>query len=168
MKGTCKGESETMKNGKSNGKRGRARKGIANVVSSVIMILAVTMMGVVTLGWANTSFSAQQKQMTESFQETSNTIKEMYVIEDIWLSKVPVNYVNITIRNVGTIGLEIDSIKIQGDSSSYTWTPPADTVLRPKEAYHAGIPFVWNTETILDIYVSTERGSMERSMWKVQ
>ena len=146
----------------------RGRQGFSTVLGSVIMIAAVSLMGSVMLIWANTNLNSQQKELGDYYEDTSNALKETYVIEDVWLSSIPADNVNITIRNVGPINLEIKSIQIINSTDTFVWTPAASALIETKDAYQADIPYVWDTEpSTLDISIHTERGSIERILWKV-
>lgn len=153
--------------------RSRSRKrrsGFSTVVGAAIMIAAVSMLGSVMMIWANSNFGAQQRQIGNYYEQTSNMLKETYVIEDVWLNKDVsnnANYVNITTRNIGSIAIQIKSIQISSGTNSFTWTlSPAVTVLS-NQTYQANVPYNWSGKSTLDISVYTQRGSIERIVWKV-
>lgn len=175
----------------------RGRAGFATVVSAAILISAVTILGSVVLIWANTTFNAQQKKIGDYYEDNSNLLKENFVIEDVWLNKVPSNYINITLRNVGDEAIKVKEISITGFKSDGTKvsniiTTPAftcqgipkhcslpqnsDGLVSTKQTLRVDINYAWkNTidpndpEAIktLDILVMTMRGSMGKVTWKV-
>lgn len=144
------------------------KRGLSTVVSAMIMVAAMSILGSVMFTWANLNFSLQQKQISEQYEQTSNVIQEVYIIEDVWLSETPADYVNITLRNVGSIGIGIKTIQITNSTSSFMWTPPDSVVILPNESYRADVQYDWASEcNSLDISVNSERGSLERVLWKM-
>ena len=175
----------------------KKRSGFATVISTAILIGAVSIIGSVVLIWANTTFAAQQRTIGEYYEDNSNILKENFVIEDVWLNKDPANYVNMTIRNVGDIGIKVEEIKISGFKSDgtkisdITVTPTftcqgspqhcslpqsSDGLVSTKQTLRADVNYTWKNTALpddpqaiktLDIYVKTTRGSMEKVSWNV-
>ncbi len=99
--------------------RSRRRKSaLSTVVSAVIMIAAISIMGSTMLIWAKTVFNAQQKTIGSTYETNSNLLKETFVVEDVWLNKSPVDYVNVTIRNVGDIAINATQVKVTAVNAS--------------------------------------------------
>jgi archaellum component FlaF (FlaF/FlaG flagellin family) len=175
----------------------KKRAGFATVISTAILIGAVSVMGSVVLIWANTTFTAQQRTIGEYYEDNSNLLKENFVIEDVWLNKVPANYVNITMRNVGDAAIKVKEIKIsgfksdgsevsdiivvptftcQGSPQHCSLPQNSDGLLSTKQTLRADVNYTWkNTQSpedpqaikTLDIQVMTTRGSIEKVSWKV-
>ena len=146
----------------------KRRLGFSTVVGAIIMIAAVSILGSIMLIWANSHLNAQQKQIGDYYETTSNSLKETYVIEDVWLyGSSPNKCVDVTIRNVGSIAIQLKSIAIvPSSSSSCTASPLNGVILAPKGTYTATVPYNWSTGSTLDISVNTQRGSIERILWK--
>lgn len=138
----------------------KRRSGYAPVISSAIMLSAVAIMGSVLLVWANTSFMAQQQSVDNYHEKRSNTAKEAVVIEDVWFHSGP-SSVDITLRNFGSIAVNIKSVTIGG--TSY-WT--GERVIGIKQDSTIQVNFAWTAGQEYDIVVTTERGSMLRGIWK--
>lgn len=168
----------------------KKRSGFTTAVSAAILIAAVSILGSIVVIWANTTFSAQQRQIGDYYEKNSNLLKETFIVEDVWLSKVPSNYVNVTLRNVGDIAIDIKEIKIAALNSTGTAActltcvgglstqtvpapfPPTSSngVISSKQTLMIAVANIdWDDDdsTSLDISVTTERGSIERIIWKV-
>lgn len=162
----------------------KTHAGITTSVSAAILISAVSILGSVVLIWANTAFTAEQVKIGDYYEKNSNLLKENYIIEDVWLSKNPANYVNVTLRNVGDITIDIKKIEIFGLKADdtvftsatayppFTGNPPnSDGVVFADNTLRIDVSYTWNDPAnikSLDISVTTERNSMERIIWKVQ
>jgi len=96
----------------------RRKSGISTVVSAVIMIAAVSILGSAMLIWANSIFGAQQRTIGTSYEQNTNLLKETFVIEDVWLSKTPVDYVNVTLRNIGDIAINATQVQVTAVNST--------------------------------------------------
>jgi len=159
-------------------KIGKKRPALSTAVSAVILVAAVSILGSMMLIWANTTFNAESKRMGDYYEKNSNVLKETFIIEDTWLSKNPLNYVNVTLRNIGDIAIDIKEVKVIAlDANSAqirvaTATPPftpgaTDGVIASKTTLRIDVSIQWNDAKTLDIFVTTERGSIERIIWLV-
>jgi len=165
----------------------KKQSGFTTAVSAVILIAAVSILGSVMVIWANTTFNTQRQQIGDYYETNSNLLKETFIVEDVWLSKNPANYVNITIRNIGNISLNMTEIKIialnstgtaactvsceSGTSYTKTVTPAFPTgVIGSQQTLRVDVANIdWDhvNSKSLDISVKTKRGSIERIIWKV-
>jgi archaellum component FlaF (FlaF/FlaG flagellin family) len=165
----------------------KRRSGFGTVVSSLIMVVAVAILGSVVLIWANSSLGVQQKKIANDYETNSNLLKENLVIEDIWLSKSltnPQNYVNVTLRNIGDISIAIKEVKIVSLGSNgvptgcanctrtMTSSFPNNGVIDSKQTLKIDVDNInWNNSGInyrLDISVTTQRGTIEKILWMVR
>jgi len=168
------------------------RSGFTTAVSAVILIAAVSILGSVMVIWANSTFNAERQRIGDYYETNSNLLKETLMIEDVWLSKTPANYVNVTLRNIGDITVDVKEVKIIALNSSgtaactlscvpvngYTQTATApftpnnsDGVISSKQTLRIDVANIdWDhiNSVSLDISITTERGSMERIIWKVK
>ncbi len=95
----------------------RTKRGIANIVTSAIILTAVTVMGVFLLGWSQTSITQQQIEMEEVFTTQMNRINEDILFENIWFAvpsppSMTENHLNITMANIGILGLNVTQIQV--------------------------------------------------------
>lgn len=146
----------------------RSKEGMVTIVSTVILIAAVSIMGSLMFIWANTGFVSQQRIVGDQIQESGDAIKEIFVIEDVWFSEIPADYVNMTLKNVGSISIKIKNIQVVNSTGSFIWTPSNDIIILPGKSAQMDIPYAWDSECdSLDISVNTSRGSLERILWKM-
>jgi archaellum component FlaF (FlaF/FlaG flagellin family) len=78
------------------------------------MVAAVVAVGLSVVAWTASTFSAQQQQASGFFSNESQKIQESFVIEDVWFYSSPAKGVNVTIRNVGTVGMAVTAIDFNG------------------------------------------------------
>jgi hypothetical protein len=160
----------------------KRRAGIGTVVSSLIMVAAVSILGSVVLIWANSSLHVEKTKISDDFAESSNLLRETFIVEDIWLSTSPADYVNITLRNIGDIALNatavnVTAIKSDGTLACTTGSPPCtnstslnNAVLQIKETRMIAVNVNWDHQDTqsLDITITTSRGTVEKMLWRVR
>ena len=146
--------------------RTQIRRGIANVVTSAILLAAVSVMGVTMLAWSQTSMLEQKMEIEEVFNTQMNKITEDLIFENVWFA-IPAgvmteNHLNVTLTNIGILGLNVTEIHV----TNVTGTNNTNFIY-----YHtnAGIPksgsfstnttFPWITGDELDILIFTDRGN---------
>jgi hypothetical protein len=128
--------------------------------------------------------------MDDSYEKNSNLLKETLMIEDIWTSRSPTNYVNVTLRNIGDISVDIKEVKVMALDSSgnlactvcesgteavKTVTAPfvpnnSDGVILSNKSLRidvAGIDWDHTNSKMLDVSITTTRGSIDRLIWRV-
>lgn len=168
----------------------KRRSGFGTVVSSLIMVVAVAMLGSVVLIWANSSLNVERTRIANDFETNSNLLKESFIVEDVWLNEVapktPLNYVNLTLRNLGDISIDIKEVKIivlnsTGLPRTGVCTPPCSITMtmfsnnidiiasKTTSKIDVGtIDLVSTNSKSLDISITTERGTVEKILWKVR
>ena len=138
------------------------RRALANVVTSAIILSAVSIMGVMMLGWSNSSLATQKQSIEEVFSTQTNKIHEDIIFDNIWFSTTcPGNCVNVTMSNVGTLGLNVTEIKfIDGGTLAeleiFTYT---NAGIMPSESFSTNATYPWTSGDDIDIIVFTERGN---------
>ena len=138
------------------------RRALANVVTSAIILSAVSIMGVMMLGWSNSSLATQKQSIEEVFSTQTNKIHEDIIFDNIWFStSCPGNCVNVTMSNVGTLGLNVTEMKfINGvtlaELEVFTYT---NAGIIPSESFSTNATYPWTSGDDIDIIVFTERGN---------
>ena len=136
----------------------RRRRAIATVVSTVILLSAVSIMGVMLVAWANTSLFTKQMELESSFNDKMNKLNEDLLVENIWFGTNP-SFVNITMTNVGSIGFNVTKIQIQNSTDTllvyYT-----DGGVPAGEDYSIQETYYWNAGETVDFIVTTNRGNL--------
>jgi hypothetical protein len=138
------------------------RRALASVVTSAIILSAVSIMGVMMLAWSNTSLATQKQEIEEVFSTQTNKINEDLIFENVWFSTTcPGNCINVTMSNVGTLGLNVTEIKLIDGTTlaelqifSYT-----DAGIVPSGTFSTNATYSWVSGEDYDITVLTERGN---------
>jgi len=133
----------------------RPKRGLSTVVSTAILLTAVSIMGIYLVGWSDSSLLIQQIKLETSFNDKLNKLNEDIFIENVWFDDDPY-FVNVTINNVGVIGLNITEIKLVNSSDTTIFAITNGGVV-PKNTYSFQDTYVWLKNEIVDIYVTTAR-----------
>ena len=94
------------------------RRALSTVVSTAIIMSSIAIMGTVLVGWSNSNLFTQQAQLESSFNAKMNKLNETILIENIWFGTSP-NIVNVTLGNVGIIGLNVTSIQLVNSTDTH-------------------------------------------------
>lgn len=138
------------------------RRALANVVTSAIILSAVSIMGVMMLGWSNSSLATQKQEIEEVFSTQTNKINEDLIFDNVWFSTTcPGNCVNVTMSNVGTLGLNVTDMKfIDGTSlAELKIFSYDDAGIVPSGSFSTNATYSWTSGDDIDIIVFTERGN---------
>lgn len=140
------------------------RRAIANVVTSAILLSAVSIMGVAMLGWSNTNLSIQKQALEETFTTEINKINEDLIFDNIWFSTTcPGNCVNVTMSNVGTLGLNVTEMKFVNGTTlldlQYFYYTDGGIVPFGTFSTNATYTFPINSGDRINVVVFTERGN---------
>lgn len=138
------------------------RRALANVVTSAIILSAVSIMGVMMLAWSNTNLNTQKQAIEEAYSTQTNRINEDLIFENVWFSTTcPGNCVNVTMSNVGTIGLNVTEMKFTDgntlaelDIFYYT-----NGGIVPSGSFSTNATYAWVSGDDIDITVFTNRGN---------
>jgi len=141
------------------------RRGIANVVTSAILLSAVSIMGAMMLGWSQTNMAQQQMEIDEVFNTQLNKINEDLIFENIWFA-VPSgimsdNHLNVTLGNIGILGLNVTTIRVTnvtlGNNTYIDY--PTDLGLIKSQGKSQNVTYPWQSGDELDVLVFTGRGN---------
>jgi len=131
------------------------KRGLSTVITTAILLTAVSIMGIYLVGWSNSSLINQQIKLENSFSDKINKLNEDIFIENVWFNDDPY-FINITINNVGIIGLNVTQIKLVNSSDTAIFAITNGGVV-PKNTYSFQDTYVWVKNEIVDIYVTTAR-----------
>ncbi|NOS61821.1 MAG: hypothetical protein HOO66_02105 [Nitrosarchaeum sp.] len=138
------------------------RRALANVVTSAIILSAVSIMGAMMLGWSNSSLATQKQEIEEVYSTQTNKINEDLIFDNVWFSTTcPGNCVNVTMSNVGTLGLNVTEMKfIDGitlaELQIFSYT---DAGMVPSSSFSTNATYTWSSGADIDIVVFTGRGN---------
>jgi len=80
-------------------------------------------LGIIVFFWASQTFGVYQGNAGVYFNSRGAALRETIVVEDVWFNMSgSTKYMYITVRNVGTIDIEIAGIYVDG-VSTYTILP---------------------------------------------
>jgi len=137
----------------------KTKRALSTVVTGAILLTAVTVMGIMVVGWANTNLTKHQLELESSFSDTYNKINEKILIEHIWFGNTGPS-INITMNNIGTIGLNVTTLKITNITSSQTYSfSLTDAGIIPSGTLSLNETFGWIADTPYDILIITDRDS---------
>lgn len=138
------------------------RRALASVVTSAIILSAVSIMGVMMLAWSNSSLTTQKQEIEEVFSTQTNKINEDLIFENVWFSSTcPGNCINITLSNVGTLGLNVTQMKLidgitLAELQIFSYT---DAGIVPSGTLSKNATYSWISGGDYDVTVFTERGN---------
>ena len=142
------------------------RRGLATVVTSAIILSAVSIMGVMLLGYSNTTLLSHQMEIEEVFSTQINKINEDLLFENIWFGTpsgvMTENHLNATLRNIGILGLNVTTIRVTnvtaGNTTSFDYDY-ADMGIIKSTILSKNVTYPWQSGDELDVLVFTNRGN---------
>jgi len=148
----------------------KVRRGIANVVTSAILLSAVSIMGVMMLTWSQTNMLEQKMEIEEIFNTQLNKINEDLLFENIWFA-IPAgvmnyNHLNVTLGNIGILGFNVTTIRVTnttaGNTTYFDYPPGGpytDMGIIKSESRSKNVTYAWQSGDVLDVLVFTGRGN---------
>ncbi|MFB5640040.1 MAG: hypothetical protein ACE5RA_07405 [Nitrosopumilus sp.] len=100
-------------------KQARRRRALATVITSAIMMTAVTILGGAGVVWSQTSMNTQQMEMSETVDAYLNKINESMMFEYVYCNTDPCDSVIVVITNVGDLGVDVSKITISDKQSGF-------------------------------------------------
>ena len=132
----------------------RAR-GLSTIVTSVMMLSGVAVLGTGVVAWSNSNLSTEQQVLNTQLSTSVNKIKESLVIENIWFNPTLLR-VNITMNNVGTIGLNVTEIQLGNSTTTHKITQYNEPVL-PGQTLSKEIQYDWQNNATVQVLIKTAR-----------
>jgi len=141
-------------------------RGIANVVTHAIILTSVSIMGVMMLGWSQSSIAVQQQEMSEVYDTQMNKINESILFENIWFAPpggiMIDNHLNVTVANIGILGLNVTSIQVTNTTLSNNTALPypyQNEGVNTGDSLSLNATYAWQSGDELSIRVFTDRGN---------
>ncbi len=137
----------------------KTRRGLSSVVTGAILLSAVAIMGVITVTWANSNLVKHQQNLDSIASDNFNKINEKMLIEHVWFNRNgPV--INMTLNNIGTIGLNVTTIKITNVTSSQTYSfTHTNGGIAPSGTVSLTDNFGWVASTPYKILITSARNT---------
>ncbi|MFZ8922574.1 MAG: hypothetical protein ACO2Y0_06435 [Nitrosopumilaceae archaeon] len=137
----------------------RKRRALATVVSTGILLSAVAIMGSMLTAWSNSIFATEQHQLNTVYAEGVNKLNEFLVIEHVWFGDSPSKFVNVTMSNVGNVGLNVTKITLNNSIDKTSLLVTDGGIVRGND-FSAEIGYNWTTTEPIEITVITEKGTI--------
>jgi archaellum component FlaF (FlaF/FlaG flagellin family) len=135
-----------------------SRRGIATIVTSAIMLVAVVIMGSGVVLWGNSSIFSNERTLASSYATNVNKISENLVIEKVWFGTNPQKFVNITLNNQGSIGLNVTQIQLSNSSKTIQYHF-GNQIILPQKSGSIQVAYWYNHNVLTNIQITTTRGS---------
>lgn len=143
----------------------RSRRGVSTVVTSVMLVAAVSMIGAALVSWSNSSFAIQTLKISNQTTSSINLLKENFVVEDVWFyTKQPgsIQSANVTIRNTGDLAITVSKIYI---NNTQVWTG-SQTIAIGSVATIKDVAVSWRSNDMQSVWIHTARGTDVKQNWK--
>lgn len=145
------------------GSRGRyRRRGLSTIVTSLILVVAVGIIGAYLVTWSNSTFALQQATIANQTASRINLIKENFVVEDVWFYNSGGKKADVTIRNNGDLALTISKIYV---NNTQVWTG-SEVISKDSISKVTAIPLNWGSGDAQSVWIKTTRGSEVKQLWK--
>jgi len=151
------------------------------------MMIGVTLsLGAILVAWAGQSYGAFGGGSQLYFQQRGQALQESFVIEEVFFIKTgsPPNQIDIFVRNVGLININVVAIYVNGTSlppqsgtgyCTFSGTPSSASIgVQQFCEFNVDWPqsscspnyCPWNSGNILVIVVASQRGNQVASTWR--
>ena len=138
------------------------KRALSTVVTSAILLSAIAVMGTMVVTWANMKLSSQEQELSFSFTNNINKLNEDFIVENVWYDYV-LNNVNVTITNVGIIGLNVTEIKFTdpSDYSNLVTLSITDGGILVQKSFNTNVTYSGLTSgDVFNVVVTSERGNI--------
>jgi hypothetical protein len=143
-------------------KQARKRRALATVITSAIMMTAVTVLGGAGVVWSQTSLNSQQIEMTDTVDDYLNKINESLMFEYVYCNSDPCDTIIVVLTNVGDVGVDVSEIKFYDKISGFSKT---HSLSKGQIMFDGSISVVINDSSfqyydVLDVSAYTTRGNI--------
>ncbi len=142
------------------------RRALASIVTSAILLSSIAVLGVGLVGWSNSNLLSHQKDLENTFSKNINKLNEHVTFEKIWFGGTsPNKFVNVTLTNTGTVGLNVTQIKFVNpeDSEEILSILETNGGIEISNSYSSEIDYEWTSGTAFDFIVTTNRDTLFRT-----
>lgn len=133
------------------------------MVTSAIILSAVSILGVTMLAWSQTSMLEQRMEIEDIFNTQMNKITEDLIFENVWFATTPSpNHLNVTLTNIGILGLNVTEIhvtNVTGTNNTNFIYYHTDAGIPKSGSFSTNTTFPWITGDELNILIFTGRGN---------
>ena len=146
-------------------KQARKRRALATVITSAIMMTAVTILGGAGVVWSQTTMNSQQMEMSETVDTYLNKINESMMFEYVYCNSDPCDRIIVVITNVGDLGLDVSKITISDKQSGFQKVQSLTKgQIIPDDSISIVIDdLAFQLYDVLDVSATTARGNVIQS-----
>ncbi len=138
----------------------KSKRGIATVVTSAILLTAVAIMGSGVVAWSNNNLFTHERVLESTYSTNVNKINEYLTVENVWFGGSGQNqFVNITMNNPSTIGLNVTQIQLKTSTTTLN-QPITNQAVFPKNSASVQFLYQYTSNVPINIYITTARGSI--------
>lgn len=135
---------------------------MSTVVTSIMLVSAVSILGSFVLSWTNATFASQRTNVANSANERVNFVRENFVIEDVWFFQNGTGkYAIVTVRNTGDVAIKLSYVYING---SQAWA--AGKTINLGAIGTITVANNWGSGKPQSIWVETSRNTEVKQVWK--
>jgi flagellin-like protein len=144
------------------------RRGVSEVIASLILILVVTAAGVVIYSYSVSAFSSSGSHFEQQTHLDQEQMRERFQVIRVWWDS-STSQLNLTILNYGQIDIAVSAVYISG-------TAVAQDQFLSGRSVRVGVgelvlvkfvsPISIQSGTVSEILVVTERGGKNSVSWK--
>lgn len=132
------------------------KRALSELPSAAILLFAVAVMGIGLLAWSNQTLSLSALELTNSYDNKINRLSEEILIDQVWFGTGSSNkFVNVTLTNIGTIGITLTEIELVNSTDTHTITTNQN--LLPRDTYSIEEVYGWTSADAVDVTVITAR-----------
>ncbi len=131
------------------------RRALATVVSTGILLSAVAIMGSMLTAWSNSIFATEQDELNTVYSDGINKLNEFLVIENVWFGNNPSKFINLTMSNVGNVGLNVTKITLDNSIDKTDLIITNGEIVRD-DVFSTEITYNWTTTDPIQVTVTTE------------
>ena len=139
--------------------RGVKRRALATVVTTGILLSAVAVMGSMLTAWSNSIFNNEAHDISTAHDNGINKLNESLVIEHVWFGNNPTKFVNMTMSNVGSVGLNVTKITLDNSIDRLDLNI-SDGGIVQNDYRSKEIAYNWTSTDPIKISIVTEKGSL--------
>ena len=138
------------------------KRGLSTVVASAILLSAVAVLGTAVVGWSNSNLNIHQTELQTAFSSNLNKLNENVVFEYVWFGT---NFVNITLANVGTVGLDVNTVEFvdPDNAASLHKETLSNGKIFPNKSISPQITYSWTSGQTFDVVITTARDVIFRT-----
>jgi len=134
----------------------QSRRGIADIVSTAILLSAVSTAGIGAVVYTQASVNGHENSQDTHYNAIVNKVKESLGLERFWYD-TPNHKINLVLKNTGDIGLNVTQIEIKGPTTYISEI--SNTGILSQGFYTLPVKYDWLGDP-LSVYVTTARGSI--------